>query len=254
MQFFTIVQFILDQPNTLAEGKLLSEREEVLLKMAASIRHCPGGKKEGIAKAYNIIKGQAATGLSSEGSQLHGYFDTVMQNEFSAFLSNDNAFIREVTQVPADKEIKQLVHQSIYLKNLIGKPIGLIWDLTMDQHTYIIYDDLVNLERKEVLESFFRYFTPDVLIEVVQKTLKKDHTEGKQETLKDEMYHRLSTFLGGYNPEHWDITELNDDEKEKLGLPKDDEVQRLSLTRKGVIALLEKLGYLEARPSASAAP
>src|SRR5208282_3549330 len=102
--------FISDQSDQIAPGEILSPREDVLLKISASIRNCAAGKTDGINKAYNALprayryEQQAqAEGTINSGS----YLREAVQGELHAMLTIDNAMMRELTEAPGPGEIPQ---------------------------------------------------------------------------------------------------------------------------------------------------
>ena len=172
-RFFAIMKFISDQSDQIAPGEILSPREDVLLKISASIQNCAAGKADGINKAYTCLLPRAyryeeqaqAEGTINSGS----YLREAVQGELQAMLTVDNAMMRELTEAPGPGEIPQLSHQSLYLKNLIGRAIGIVHPLTFDDHSFTLFDPLVARSVDDTLSIFYKHFTPEVLIDALQR-------------------------------------------------------------------------------------
>ena len=228
-RFFTIIKFISDQSDQIAPGEILSPREDVLLKISASIRNCAAGKTDGINKAYNALP--RAYRYEEQGQEegtinAGAYLSAAVQDELHTMLAGENAMMRELTEVPG--AISQLPHQSLHLKNLIGRAIGIVHPLTFDEHSFTLFDPLVARSVDDTLSIFYKHFTPEFLIEALQRHVNQNI---RAKTVPG-LYKNLDDFLGEKSDESWDL----DDEDNFLSI----------LTRKGAMNLLIKAGYLKA--------
>jgi hypothetical protein len=79
----------------------------------------------------------------------------------------------------------------------------------------------------DTLSIFYKHFTPEVLIDALQKHVNQNI---RAKTVPG-LYKDLSEFLGEKSDESWDLDE--------------DDFTLFSLTRKGAMNLLIKAGYLK---------
>jgi len=88
------------------------------------------------------------------------FFADEVEKIFSNQCSGANALMQELT---GKRDIDQLAHQAIYLKNMIGAIIGLQYELRFDQHTGVLCDALIAKSRDELLEAFCRHMPLQML-------------------------------------------------------------------------------------------
>ncbi len=227
--FFAIMHYLSKLSDVVEPEKLLSPREEALLKMSASIQNCSVGQSEGISLAYEYLPveyrygADVAEGNATPEKKATAYLDTLVQSQLENLLSDDNSMMKEMvgTVGPVD----QLAHQSRYLKNLIGPSIGLQHRLTFDPYTFTLFDPLIQRDLPQTLEIFYRHFTPELLVKAllqnVNRTLEEDTKESRA------LYNNLYEWLG--DSEGW---ELSDKDKPIL-------------TEVGAMNLLIKADYLK---------
>lgn len=77
-------------------------------------------------------------------------------------------------------EIKQGVHQSLYIKNLIGHVVGLSKYISPDPYGAHIYKELTNASVNEVLEVFFDKHQPEHFVKEVMRVINQDPKAYKQ--------------------------------------------------------------------------
>ena len=51
------------------------------------------------------------------------------------------------------------------MQNLIGPLVGMTNHVTFDPHSELIIETLINKDREEVLAAFFKYVTPETMVE-----------------------------------------------------------------------------------------
>ncbi|MCH9608987.1 MAG: hypothetical protein S4CHLAM45_02720 [Chlamydiales bacterium] len=159
-QFASVLWFLKEEGN-----------EETIYKVIAGIQHCRGGKEEGIALTYNQlppkykIKKQVAQSGSPQENAAFEYLASFAQKYLLDQFSGTNALMKEL--IGKDNEISQAVHQALYLKNLIGKSVGLAHEIRFDPHTGVVYDSLLTKTPQEALEVFYKYVTPEAFAEAL---------------------------------------------------------------------------------------
>ncbi len=161
--FMGIMKSIADKSHEKRAEELLSPREDVLLKMSASIRECSIGKSEGIVMAYNLLEDrykyvnlidvQDLPLVARAKSFLHNW----VQKKMSVFLSSDTPFLKQVTG--EDHEICQLAHQCLYCKNLLAPHLGMSHAIQLDHHTDLLYTALLQKEVGNILTEFTAHFS-----------------------------------------------------------------------------------------------
>jgi hypothetical protein len=221
-QFRAILHHLLTKERAVKEGALFSEQEDLLIHQAMSIQYCPGGKKEGIAviyKSLDPIYKYPAKGLAEgDADRLRAkeFLATWVQDVLSDQFSGTNALMQELT---GTKNIEQAAHQAIYLKNLIGPLVGLHHEVTFDSHTGVLYESLVAKSRDEVLEAFFRHFTPQLLVNELMRVINNDISK---------MYKIVKPLMSG--SAGWDY---------------DEETYKTTLNEQGALQILQTAGFLK---------
>ena len=74
-------------------------------------------------------------------------------------MTSNNAFTQELLSKDP-YYVKQMVHQTSYLKNLLGQNLGLQNSLYLDRYIGCIDPELVNKSKEEVVEIFFKHYGP----------------------------------------------------------------------------------------------
>lgn len=127
----------------------------------------------------------------------------------AAQFTGDNLLMKELAEV---EDVEQVLHQEIYLKNLIGPLLGITHAISFDKYTHVLSDALIAKSRDAVLELFFKHFTPKVMANALAADLNKATPEQKA-SLK-----RLLPDLYWQDP--------------------------LTINRQGAVALLRRFKYL----------
>lgn len=113
-----------------------------------------------------------------------------------------------------DIEIKQTIHQSRYIQNLIGHAAGLSKYISPDQHAALIYEELTSASVNEVLEVFFEKHPPEDFVKEVIRVINQNPEEYRK---------ALPSYFN--RPEFWDSDN--------------------NLTLQGALELLIQSGFLE---------
>lgn len=124
--------------------------------------------KAGALELLKITKREEAKTLFSQ------VIGEAVQKLVASQFSGTNPLMEELIGTNA---INQGSHQAIYLKNLIGHLVGVSQAVTFDRHTGVLYDNLINKSREEVLSIFFKYVSPKVLVNEVLRTFKEPSNE-----------------------------------------------------------------------------
>ena len=154
-----ILTSIFDQPNSIEGDALLSPQEESLLMISASIRHCSTGKKEGIVLTYNTLdtKYQYSSSIKAQTDsqqKMLNFLSTLVEQQISRLLTTVNPLIEELA---GPNQSSQLVHISLYLKNLLARHIGLAHNLQFDMHSDLLSQTLVAHPLEAVLTAFYQH-------------------------------------------------------------------------------------------------
>jgi len=186
--FQAIAKVVMDSSKDKSESDVLSQAEEVFLKLSASIRNCVAGKSEGVVSTYHILdreyryRNESTGFLSKADRHIKQFISDVVQMSIEDLLAKDSGFLREIT---AEKnEIKQISHQSLHLKNILSSPLGLAHKITFDQHAECIYASLLQYDAQELLHVFYQHFTPQLLIENVKRSYDDLFKTSKKEALE----------------------------------------------------------------------
>ena len=163
--------------------------------------------KVGALELLNIARKEEAESLLSP------FIGQTIQKLMESQFSGTNILMQELI---GTKDIEQGAHQSIYLRNIIGQFAGVSQAVVFDPHTGVLYDNLVNKERDEVLAAFFRHVTPEVMANEVARAMNEAPTE-----MKD----ALKSFL--FEGKYWDNNEAG------------------SLSKAGALELLQTLEYVK---------
>lgn len=171
--------------NLSDDGSPLSEKEDLLIKFAESVKNCPGGKFEGVSLYYTNgleSKDKFTIEIPNEPDPSRAKAKSILaeqyQNALIETFNGPNPLMQELTGVA---DVEQASHQSIYLKNMIAHIVGLQHNLHFDLHTAVLYDKLLERPREELLEIFFKHFSPQVLVDHVHTWMNQDtETPGRK--------------------------------------------------------------------------
>ena len=131
--------------------------------------------------------------------------DDVITHTFAT----ESPMMRKVTGVPTGA-ITQLVHQSIYIKNLIGNEIG-ISGFHFEEYSHCLYQELLKLTKQSAVDLFWSYHPPGLFVDrvkyeinrqVVEEVKEQQQRIGKKRAelkgLKPlELAHNLQVYLEG---------------------------------------------------------
>lgn len=230
---FAILGYILAQSNNPPEAGGLSEQEYVLLAFSSSVQNCSKGKLEGLIGFYNRLDkpSQYAIGPAEANTieQLTSHMPDQIRRLMEEDFSGHNHMMREMTSTAADRDVSQLAHQSIYLKNMLGVHLGLRDAVEFDIYSQCISRILSQKNLNKLAEIFFRHFTVDRVIEKVKEYYAAQVKEGGAPDMA--LYNASNDWLqleGDKLTDAWDIG-----------------VVRIVPTTIGAIGILHKLGILE---------
>lgn len=203
--------------------------------MLSSIHYCRTGKDEGIEGYYNLLPREAKIKPDTT-FKVKEILDAIIQTQVSQILSSPTIFKTVIglnldnreEQDMRDGEVSQLSHHSTYVKNLIGREVGLSHTFKFDLHSKLLSQKLVDLSKEDLLTVFYKHFIPRTLINsVVRKVNEELNKKGNT------LYKNLRVFLDDENQSKlWD---MNDDDIDNI---------KYSLTQFGALQLLIKVGVL----------
>ena len=218
-----IITSILDQPDEVADGEVLSPREKGWLSTFSTINNCQQGKVEGLLLVYRLLPVEYQYGVEMGKAPAVEtaikFIKTTLQTTIDQTLSQDNALMKELTGAAL---VKQLPHQATYLKNrlgfYLGRPEGVVFDL----HTHTLYDPLIDQSNDSLVSSFCRHFTVEQAIgSIIQRFENLSENPPLQATVYNGI---VNLFEGKLDP-----SELFT-------------LDPWALTEKGALALLDSLG------------
>lgn len=226
-QLYAILKAILDKDNGLKPGELLSPREEMLLKMSASIQNCSTGQRDGIKNYFLLLPEEYRTKMVEEDSNIVGKLvDENLQKEFHDVISN------EVTQklAPGTKEPS---HVTLYLENRFCKQLGLAHEITFDPHTMVLPKNLVALNPKDVIEACLHYLNPE---KVAKKIMLDSENSFKQKG--NHFYDKVIDVIENT------VGKLKGDDFPRYIEFDQNTYAPIRLTEEGAIVLLKAMKYL----------
>ncbi len=243
--FFKILEYIFSLDPVVKEGEILSEQESAFLKMSASIQSCDVGKKEELESYYyNLPKRyQYDTPFGPIGEEsAQAYVEQVLQRVMHGLLSNSIELMlsmADLEDAPENREriSREIVHQSLYLKNRLCHHIGLRHTITWDLQANCVEEGILCKDLSQLLSIFYRYFTPKVLIEEMAKDFNRLPKE-----LSGKVYQSLYR-LQDLPPMDRDI--LYEKEVARTASYWDLESGELRLTEAGACEVLVRAGYLQ---------
>lgn len=238
--FAQILHYITNLDNTDILQSGMTRREETLIQLSNSVQNCLSGKKEGIIHWYNIGLPEEyhfpllETVCDPALQKAQEFIFQFLQNVLRELLSSE-PFIQEFIKEKdpsllswlfgKQEPISELAHQSIYLKNALSHIIGYVHDIQFDPSTGMIHDALFIKEVRELLEIFYRHFTPELLINNLKEKVDRDNPYKTNMPL----FSSLNNLVGAQASD-WEV----DEEDEPTG----------KITRKGAVDLLINSGYL----------
>jgi hypothetical protein len=253
---FTILAEVMELSDEIAEKEVVSPKEYRVILIANFLRNCPTGQNEGLfqldlfldqlrgsSKDCSYIESMPSPNTSAlEVEERVVNRERFIQNNlksvfsvqtavFNDLISNNLGFINELISdrsflsTPFNRKealrlyFTQVVHQTCYLKNLLGKTLGFSQTLAFDPYIEWINPNLKKKTKNEVLEIFCKYYGP-IFLDAVQAHLNE---------LLDKNYSQIFSQINSFIPEVTDSMWSEDYKK---------------ITREGVAALLKSLNIL----------
>jgi len=126
-----------------------------------------------------VLKESAALTLSNIPIIFEIINQTVKGMMQAQFLG-ENELMQQLT---GTSDIKESVHQALYIQNLIGHLVGVAPSPTFDWHTGLLNDELVQKDREAVLKVFFKRVTPETMVKELAHALNNSSAEIKKSLL-----------------------------------------------------------------------
>ena len=124
---------------------------------------------------YYVLKPSAASTLSNI-PKIFEIINQTVKGIMQAQFLGENELMQELT---GTSDIRESVHQALYIQNLIGHLVGVTPSPTFDWHTGLLIDELVEKDRVTVLKAFFKRVTPETMAEELTHALHNSSAEIK---------------------------------------------------------------------------
>ena len=126
------------------------------------------------AKWYLTLEGAKATlhHVLKTKAKVREILVPILQGYVTGIFNRGNEKL--VKHFIGDIQIEQSIHQTTYIKNLIGHLLGLTKAITPDMQSALIYEELTDASRDEMLEAFFTYHPPVEFIKEVKRVINLD--------------------------------------------------------------------------------
>ncbi len=170
---YAILQALQAESDQVAAGAMLSDRESKLMQFASMIFECNSGQRDGIAIFYNSIPAKFRRGVNLEAAtgpveKVEGYISIAMQDLLNTVLA-DFKLIEKV----AGKGSSQQAHQTLYLKNLLHKELGLFHELTFDLNSQELTKQIIDADPQEILATVLSFLSLPKMIDCVKKAIQE---------------------------------------------------------------------------------
>lgn len=225
-QFTCIMKYIVDQPDTLEKDSPLTPREYALVQLiGTTLQGCGDGKEGGITPVYNLLpRNYKLAGLQEikgepEIVKVQQFFAVEVQRLLSNQFSGTNSLMLQL--IGEENPPGEAVYSANYLKNLIGHIVGLPHEIQFDLHTRFLPTALVEKTPREVLTVFFEHFTPQLVLEGIERATNRECDRP--------LFNAMNAFL----PPGTDFSEV-------WSAAEEDEMQ---ITKKGAYMLLKQDQY-----------
>ncbi len=225
-----------EKEETVSQGSELSATEDAFLRMLSNIAECTTGKDEGIHFSYSYLEDKhKLKAVTIEQDPLQNFIDRILTTSVEGMLSGTNNLMKELigmkpteeVQRVVENEVIQAVHQTRFLKNTIGQEIGLGDTVEFDNYSQLLYQDLIDRSKYEMMQSFYRHFRPLMVIDALEKGINKVLKEKDSDI----------TFMT--------LSENIPEGQRKEAFDFDTETEEISMTTVGVISLLKHFGVLQ---------
>ena len=206
---------------------LKTQDRNVLLIAASGIQYCNTGRSEGIALYYNSLpdafkyKADGRDSTDPDQDRAFEYLARLTQRYLQ-----DCCASRALLTTLCKGAVEQESHHSLYIKNMIGEVIGLQYERTFDINLSCVSMTLLQMERVQILETFYQHATPQGLAHALVQAF-----SNSQGPARKSLYSILREIRS-------DVWEWDED-----GVYADKECGPLSLTLEGARNLLTTSGY-----------
>jgi hypothetical protein len=211
-------------------GKEFSPREKALLLFANLVQNCLNGQKAGIARYYNALplqyklpkKEQFCENIAEEA--LRDFVYKVLTTTIAERFDTASLFVKESIGMRRGEEVAELPHQSLFLKNLIGKKVGLNHTVQYDENALVLYPQLFDVVIDQAstqlvslvtrtLDTFYRHFTPQDAIDALTNAFNTLDVEKRMFSVVNEVIERhfkepVQALESMWNMEDMSLTKL----------------------------------------------
>ena len=149
-QLFVIVSDMLKADTKIKSPPYLSEQEDKLLLLGKHLLSCMTGKKDAIAKLYNLLEKPLDPKLPAD-EKLEQFTHNTVQKNYQEVLESDE-FLEKSCNTSS---VSQKSHQTLYLKNLLHVYVGFLHRLQFDRHTGVLYNALIDADIEELIKAFY---------------------------------------------------------------------------------------------------
>jgi sporulation protein YlmC with PRC-barrel domain len=182
----------------------LSESEMALLDFIGIFKFCGPGRIEQLRTLYEDFKSR----LPKKFQELRRKKDDLRSFLYESYRDILENFLKENRELFRALHGKlSNVHESDYLKNLLGKRLGLlnVDDVTFDISTECIHSEIIEKNSSELFRFILNRFTPEMLVLKMQQKLirlleEEISAKDKDDSMKDEapMGSKLGSWLGDF--------------------------------------------------------
>jgi hypothetical protein len=182
----------------------LSESEMALLDFIGIFKYCGPGRIEQLRTLYEDFKSR----LPKKFQELRRKKDDLRSFLYESYRDILENFLKENRELFRALHGKlSNVHESDYLKNLLGKRLGLlnVDDVTFDISTECIHSEIIEKNSSELFRFILNRFTPEMLVLKMQQKLirlleEEISAKDKDDSMKDEapMGSKLGSWLGDF--------------------------------------------------------
>ncbi len=243
---YAIIRYAMSLSDHLEPGRLLSEREEYLIRVFSSIQGCPAGRSGGIVSVYNCLP-MTSRYPSHMGADLQSHREArafllgVLAHSVGNIAESSGPLMQAWS---GERSPAQLSHYSMYIKNSIARFVGMEHVVEFDIYTGLLPDVLVNKSLQELLQIFYRHYKPRDLVQALQQQLRSLPLEEQKKVCES-----IQALCEELLPESIAGNEEEDPSELLYNVAYTDEtletVQGYSLTDKGAVSLLRATGLVE---------
>jgi len=202
VKLFQIILWLETLDKEPKEESQLSFFEQALLETSACIGNCPEGKRFGISKMYRLLPNEFIKDHQSEINEdpLENFLYKSLFPFFEEKLENHD-WIRGLLKTNKVQKVHELPHHVLFVRNRIGKYLGLSHPILFDSFTGVLIKKILRLSPNEMMEDFFKQLDFQKLLE----TLQKGYTQ-----LDEKEKNSLFNFFNEHSPqknlsEIWDV-------------------------------------------------